>query len=116
MLTTNARKKFSEVMRSLRQDRDYREFSRLTGLNHGTLIKWETDLENEPSKRNLAIIARLFGQSLDEFLDYLNSPDPVVPPTDRLAGQVQAMSNEDLSILLRAIADRLENLDNLNKN
>ncbi|MFB2970418.1 helix-turn-helix transcriptional regulator [Aerosakkonema sp. BLCC-F183] len=100
-----ARKRFAEAVKVLRGDRDREEFSKIVGVSRPTIIGWET-CKNTPKRESLELIAQMRGETLDEFLSYLNGAKRR-DPLERLLNQIAGLSHEQLAIVLRAIADRL---------
>lgn len=101
------RRKFAEVIKEMRGVRSYRAFAKLLGVSHPTIKAWE-NLEGIPDQESLERVAVLRGESLSEFKEFLGGfrkPSPL----QKLVQQVRSISDEELAVLLRAIADRMEN-------
>jgi len=100
-----SRERFAEAVRTLRGNRDREEFARLCGVSRPTIIGWEA-CKVSPKRESLQVIAEMRGESLDEFLSYLNGAKRR-EPLERLLNQIAGLSDEQLAIVLHAIADRL---------
>lgn len=100
-----AKKRFASTVKDLRGDRDREEFSKVVGVSRPTIIGWE-NCKVVPKRESLELIAQMRGESLDEFLSYLNGAKRK-DPLERLLNQISGLSHEQLAIVLRAIADRL---------
>lgn len=101
-----AREKFAQVISELRGTRSYRSFARIIGVSHPTVVAWE-NVERIPDDESLQKIADLRGESLEEFEAFLRGtrePNEM----QRLIQQVHIISDAELAILLRTIAERLE--------
>lgn len=100
-----AKKRFAEAVKELRGNRDREEFSKVVGVSRPTIIGWE-NCKVVPKRESLELIANMRGESLDEFLSFLNGAKRR-DPLDRLLNQIAGLSREQLAIVLHAIADRL---------
>ena len=65
-----AKKRFAEIIVNLRAGRDLRSFARELGVQHSTIIDWES-CNTIPKRPNLEKIARLRGETVNELMDYL---------------------------------------------
>ena len=102
----HARQKFAKTVEELRAGRSYRSFAKLLGVSHPTIKAWE-NLEGIPDIGNLERIAILRGESLTEFREFLDGTRELTP-LQNLIQQIRTVSDEQLAVVLRAIADRLE--------
>ncbi|MBD2386042.1 XRE family transcriptional regulator [Cylindrospermum sp. FACHB-282] len=102
------RKRFAEVVRDLRAGRKYRAFAKLVGVSHSTIVDWE-NCNVSVSDANLEKIAFLRGQTLQELKDYVDGKNPI-SHIDRLLLMVNGASKEQLAVVMRAIAARLESI------
>ena len=101
-----AKEKFAEVIKEMRGGRSYRSFAKIVGVSHPTLKAWET-LDGTPDQESLEMVASLRGESISEFKDFLNgSRRPTM--LQKLVQQVRSIPDDDLAVLLRAIANRIE--------
>jgi transcriptional regulator with XRE-family HTH domain len=101
-----AQEKFAEVVCELRGARSYRSFAKLIGVSHPTIKAWE-EMHGIPDTESLEKIAVLRGESLEEFRQYLaGTREP--SQMQKIVQQLYVISDTELAILLRAIADRLE--------
>ncbi len=106
-MEAEARKNFAEVVKEMRGVRSYRAFAKLLGVSHPTIKAWE-NLEGIPDQESLERVAVLRGESLSEFKEFLGGFRK--PSTlQKLVQQVRAIPDDELAVLLRAIADRIEN-------
>ncbi len=106
-MEAETRKRFAEVIKEMRGIRSYRAFAKLLGVSHPTIKAWE-NLEGIPDQESLERVATLRGESLSEFKDFLGGFRK--PSTlQKLVQQVRAIPDDELAVLLRAIADRIEN-------
>ncbi|MBD2499839.1 helix-turn-helix transcriptional regulator [Anabaena azotica FACHB-119] len=103
-----SRQRFAEIVKNLRGERDLRQFARTLGVSHPTVIAWE-NCQSEPKRQNLERIAELRGESLEVLLEYIDGKQQV-SGQDRLLSAIRGASKEQLAVLVRAIADRLEAL------
>ncbi|MEG4907097.1 helix-turn-helix transcriptional regulator [Microcoleus sp. F8-C4] len=102
-----AREKFAEIISQMRGERSYRSFAKFLGVSHPTIKAWE-NLEGIPDKESLERVASLRGESLEEFQKFLEgSRQP--SKLQNLVQQVRTIPDDQLAIVLRAIADRIEN-------
>lgn len=98
--------KFAEVIKELRNDRSYQEFADLIGVTRPTIISWE-NADYKPKRESLELIAKLRGETLDEFLGYLEGRTEITP-MERLKQQISGLSNQQIAELLRMLANRLD--------
>ncbi len=101
-----AKRRFANCVKSLRGDRNYEEFAKILGVSRPTIIGWEGH-KVVPKRESLERVAELRGESLDEFLSYLEGARRR-DPLDRLIQQIAGLSNEQIGVVLRAIGDRLD--------
>lgn len=99
-----AKKRFAEAVKALRGNRDREEFSKIVGVSRPTIIGWE-NCKVVPKRESLELIAQMRGESLDEFLSFIEGAKRR-DPMDRLLNQIAGLSEEQIAIVLRAIADR----------
>jgi len=100
------RENFAKTVEELRAGRSYRSFAKILGVSHPTIKAWE-NLEGIPDVESLERVAKLRGESLSEFRSFL---DGTREPTSfqKLTQQIRTISDEQLVVVLRVIADRLE--------
>lgn len=106
-MEAQVREKFAEVIKEMRGIRSYRAFAKLLGVSHPTIKAWE-NLEGIPDQESLERVATLRGESLTEFREFLGGfrkPSAL----QKLVQQVRSIPDDELAVLLRAIADRIEN-------
>jgi len=106
-METRAREKFGEVIKEMRGVRSYRTFAKMLGVSHPTIKAWE-NLEGVPDQENLERVAIIRGESLPEFKEFLGGSRES-STLQRLVQQVRSIPDGDLAVVLRAIADRIEN-------
>lgn len=101
-----AREKFAKTIEDLRAGRSYRSFAKLLGVSHPTIKAWE-NLEGIPDVENLERVASIRGESLNEFREFL---DGTREPSSfqNLILQMHTVTDEQLAVVLRVIATRLE--------
>ncbi|MFB2970417.1 helix-turn-helix domain-containing protein [Aerosakkonema sp. BLCC-F183] len=104
----NFKEKFSRLIIELKGDKSYREIAEDLGVSHPTILAWEQK-ESSPRIENLVPIAKLRGETLQELLDYLNGTASKTG-IERLLESIDSIAPNHLASLLRAIANRLENL------
>lgn len=106
-MESQVRKNFAEVIKEMRGVRSYRAFAKVLGVSHPTIKAWE-NLEGVPDQENLERVATIRGESLSDFKEFLGG---FKKPTSfqKLVQQVRSIPDEELAVLLRAIADRIEN-------
>jgi Helix-turn-helix. len=100
------RERFAEVVRNLRSDRNIRDFAKIVGVSHPTILLWEKG-NGKPRRENLERIAELRGESLENLLAFLSNKSI---PQDRLDSIIQGASKEQLAYFLEAISHRLKNM------
>ncbi|MDQ2096800.1 MAG: helix-turn-helix transcriptional regulator [Tychonema bourrellyi B0820] len=107
VMESQFRKNFAEVIKEMRGVRSYRAFAKLLGVSHPTIKAWE-NLEGTPDQESLERVAALRGESLLDFKEFLGG---FKKPTSfqKLVQQVRSIPDDELAVLLRAIADRIEN-------
>ncbi|MBO1051570.1 MAG: hypothetical protein HCA25_19555 [Dolichospermum sp. DET50] len=103
-----AKKRFAEIIVNLRAGRDLRSFARELGVQHSTIIDWES-CNTIPKRPNLEKIAKLRGETVNELMDYLEGRQ-TLSHYERLSAMISGASKEQLVSLLRQIATRLENI------
>ncbi|MFB2980049.1 helix-turn-helix transcriptional regulator [Microseira sp. BLCC-F43] len=101
-----AKKRFAEAVKALRGNRDREEFAKIVGVSRPTIIGWE-NCKVVPKRESLEIVAEMRGESLDEFLSFLNGAKRR-DPMERLLNQISGLSDEQISLVLQAIADRFK--------
>jgi len=101
-----ARERFAECVKVLRADRRHKQFAEILGVSRPTVIGWE-NCKVAPKRESLERVAKLRGESLDEFLSYLEGARRR-DPLDRLLAQLSGLSREQMAVVLRAIADRFD--------
>jgi transcriptional regulator with XRE-family HTH domain len=106
-MESQVRKNFAEVIKEMRGVRSYRAFAKVLGVSHPTIKAWE-NLEGVPDQENLERVATIRGESLSDFKEFLGG---FKKPTSfqKLVQQVRSIPDDELAVLLRAIADRIEN-------
>jgi transcriptional regulator with XRE-family HTH domain len=102
------RERFAQAVFELRDGREYRTFSRLLGVEHTTVTDWEA-CRVIPRTKNLEKIANMRGESLSEFMSYLEGKQNA-SRYDKLVSLVDGCSRGQLVQLLKVIANRLENI------
>ncbi len=103
-----SKRRFSAAVRALRGNRDREEFSKVVGVSRPTIVGWESE-RVEPKRENLQVIAQMRGESLDEFLSFLSgNGGQRRDPLDRLLMQIAGLSQDQLAVVLRAVAQRLD--------
>jgi transcriptional regulator with XRE-family HTH domain len=105
-MDSKAKERFAECVKSLRGDRNHRQFAEIIGVSRATIQAWE-DCRVVPKRESLEAIAQLRGEGLDEFMGFLQGV-PKKDPMDKLIIQVNGLSHKQIAILLRALADRLD--------
>jgi len=103
-----SKERFAQAVFELRDGREYRVFGRLVGVEHTTVADWEA-CRVVPRTKSLEKIAKMRGESLGEFMDYLEGKQDV-SRYDRLVSLVEGCSRGQLVQLLKVIANRLENI------
>ncbi|MEG4607621.1 helix-turn-helix transcriptional regulator [Microcoleus sp. F6_B6] len=106
-MDVQAREKFAEVICEMRAGRSYRAFARLLGVSHPTIKAWE-NLEGIPDRENLERVASLRGETLEEFKEFLGG-SRTPSRLQNLLQQVRTIPDDELAVVLRVIADRIEN-------
>jgi transcriptional regulator with XRE-family HTH domain len=106
-MESQVRKNFAEVIKEMRGVRSYRAFAKVLGVSHPTIKAWE-NLEGTPDQESLERVAALRGESLSDFKDFLGGLKKPTP-FQKLVQQVRSIPDAELAVLLRAIADRIEN-------
>ncbi|WP_318738381.1 helix-turn-helix transcriptional regulator [Roseofilum sp. SID3] len=101
-----AKERFAQCVKSLRGDRNHRQFAELIGVSRATIQAWE-DCRVIPKRESLQTIAELRGESLDEFMGFLQGL-PKKDPMDKLITQIGGLSQKQIATLLRAVASRLD--------
>jgi len=104
-MDTEAKERFAETVRTLRGNRNHEQFARVIGVSRPTIIGWEK-CRVVPKRESLEAIAELRGETLDEFLSYLNGAKKK-DPLDKLLMQITGLTHPQLAIVLQAIAKRL---------
>ena len=100
-----ARERFALCIKELRGGQSYRKFAQRIGIAHTSLTRWE-GLEVEPDLENLEKIARMRGESVAEFKEWLEGKrEP--SPLQEMIQQMYKLSPSDLGVLMKAIADRI---------
>jgi DNA-binding XRE family transcriptional regulator len=107
-MNSQARQKFAQAVFDLRAGRDLRTFGKLVGVRHTTIIDWE-NCTVVPKMASIEKIAELRGETLQQFMDYLEGRQ-TLSLMDRAMSLVNGASKEQLAELLRAIAERLESI------
>lgn len=100
------RQRFAEVVRNLRSGRPIREFAKVVGVSHPSVLDWENGI-GIPRRENLEKIAELRGESLDELLAYLSGKE-AKDSMDRVLSAIKGASKEQLAEILIAIAHRMK--------
>ena len=107
----NAKRRLSELIKSLRDDLTQKEFAHILGVTYGAIQGWENEEVNNPSSANLAKIARHAGLTIEQLtarlegksgLEIKNDVNPLYVVT-----QLKTMSIQDLTHLYRGVSDRL---------
>lgn len=106
-MESQVRKNFAEVIKEMRGARSYRAFARVLGVSHPTIKAWE-NLEGIPDQESLERVATIRGESLSDFKEFLGGLKKPTP-FQKLLQQVRSIPDAELAMLLRAIADRIEN-------
>ncbi|HBE17080.1 MAG TPA: hypothetical protein DDW51_05575 [Cyanobacteria bacterium UBA11367] len=102
------RQKLAEIVRKLRGTTNIREFAKKIGVSHPTILGWE-NCENEPTLRSLEKIAQLRGETLTELTNFLSGTEDPSPNT-KIITAIRQASKDDLSLYLREISDRVQNI------
>ncbi len=110
-MDSNAKRRFAELIRSLRGNLTQKEFAHILGVTYGAIQAWENEEVNNPSSANLAKIANYAGLTIEDLManvngcgdsEINNSVNPLY-----VIGQLKDMSVKDLAQLYRAVSDRL---------
>lgn len=110
-MNSNAKKRFAEIIRSLRGELTQKEFAQILGVTYGAIQAWEKEEVNNPSSANLAKIANYVGLTFEQLMASVNGESvPEIQKTVNplyVTTQLKTMSIEDLTHLYRAVSDRL---------
>ena len=110
-MDSNAKRRFAEIIKSLRGDLTQKEFAHILGVTYGAIQAWEKEEVNNPSSANLAKIANYAGLTFEQLMASVNGES--VPEIEKTVNplyvttQLKTMSIQDLTHLYRAVSDRL---------
>jgi transcriptional regulator with XRE-family HTH domain len=110
-MDSNAKRRFAELIKSLRGNLTQKEFAHILGVTYGAIQGWENEEVNNPSSANLAKIANYAGLTIEELMATVNGQS--VPEINNevnplyVMSQLKNMSIKDLTQLYRAVSDRL---------
>ncbi|HLO84587.1 MAG TPA: helix-turn-helix transcriptional regulator [Nostocaceae cyanobacterium] len=110
-MNSEYKKRLAKVVKELRGDESYREFGKKFPIVYSAVSAWEKG-ESIPSTKNLEKLAAMRGESLNEFLDYLNGKrdSENESPTTKVIQQIQLLPRKDLHLILRVVADRMNEI------
>lgn len=110
-MDSNAKRRFAEIIKSLRGELTQKEFAHILGVTYGAIQAWEKAEVSNPSSANLAKVANYAGLSFEQLMANVNGES--VPEIQRAVNplyvvtQLKDMSVTDLTHLYRAVSDRL---------
>lgn len=110
-MDSNAKKRFAEIIKSLRGELTQKQFAHILGVTYGAIQSWEKAEVNNPSSANLAKVANYAGLTFEQLMANVNGkPVPVIQRAVNplyVVTQLKDMSVTDLTHLYRAVSDRL---------
>lgn len=110
-MDSNAKRRFAELIKSLRGELTQKEFAHILGVTYGAIQAWENEEVSNPSSSNLAKIANYAGMTIEQLMATVNGEadtaiNNAVNPL-YVVTQLNKMSIQDLTHLYRAVSDRL---------
>lgn len=110
-MDSNAKRRFAELIKSLRGELTQKEFAHILGVTYGAIQAWENEEVSSPSSSNLAKIANYAGMTIEQLMAVVNGEadtaiNNAVNPL-YVVTQLNKMSIQDLTHLYRAVSDRL---------
>jgi len=102
------KERFAEAVKALRGSQSREEFAKALGVTRPTVIAWEA-AKYTPKRESLETVATMRGESLDEFLSFIQGAKRK-EPIEKIITQISAMPSDHLARILKAIAERMEKL------
>jgi transcriptional regulator with XRE-family HTH domain len=96
-MDVEARQRLSKAIKQARGQRSQRKFAKDLGVSYATVRSWE-ECESFPSQENLELIARVRGESLEDFLLYLRG--------ERSSKETRFKVAEDVLPMVNKLSDR----------
>jgi transcriptional regulator with XRE-family HTH domain len=106
-MNTETKKRLYQLVRKARGENSQRAFAISLGVSSTAVQHWENGT-SMPEAKHLSQIAAIVGYSLAQVMDYLNgSPLPELDITSEVVSYVNKMSFKQLTVVTRAVSDRL---------
>lgn len=101
--------RLAKAVKELRGKLSYREFAKQFPIVYSAVASWEKG-QSVPSTENLEKLAAMRGETLDQFLAYLNGnqkSNEIESPTAKVIQQIKMLPRHELHLVLRVVADRI---------